>query len=677
MQELFEKSELTQAYNVLQAKIVRYATAHLPGVDVRTAAVLQRAELIKEPFNSHLDATVVEILTSEEHEWTVPVAPGPNIFYKNNGNKLEQFAFEIASGLFESSPEIRLSCLDRVLKGDKESRRYLLSGTRAILIKNREVLSDIRSEAWKSAAILCYDALEEDLLYSVAGLEQALSLRFYDGIQRYSKKIMRPSRLAVEAATAAALSDIESEVSNVFHDIASFSTLEQVCDLYIRNFGFLPFASEISFSHIISTWLAKNENSAPSLAQILDWAEARPFSNSLFAACVYGLERFDVLTEDEANRLQSGLITLISGDGIGSSESRLFGLNLKLRDAVAYHHFTHLRIAYPFLSEERAVITAWWFADRLTAAVGSNEWAITYFLGEFVDSAIDNTTWAAQVSGGPISITPLGMLTSYRGNPWMASFISILGKNLPLDLDGYLSEDFLVKLEEILVLEILSGRVLLNEISSTQMLYFESGGLERLIKNVIRKDKSSKFGAGLEELYTSCSNLALGINLVEKFKDIVALGEADQLVLSKMLKHALLTRSVSFSNIWAVLANQEWNNNLFAKVSMSVLASLFDTFALGRHLEYGEWTVQLPHLYASACESLENKEERLDVLFLFTVISSINSYATSAIERLATSEIRPQLSKAIHDVSNLLTIGLEDSPPWIRSRARAAIPCLT
>lgn len=130
--------------------------------------------------------------------------------------------------------------------------------------------------------------------------------------------------------------------------------------------------------------------------------------------------------------------------------------------------------------------------------------------------------------------------------------------------------------------------------------------------------------------------------------------------------------------IWDCLVDRDWGKRTFAGLNVMCAEHLFgglNEIQL-RIRTKGKWDEQLPHLYATLSEELDEDKEKRKVSFAFAVISSLAANSVSAVDRLLKGKDRFNYQEEVGDWRRKIEYSIPLVPHWCRARLRAMLASL-
>jgi hypothetical protein len=162
--------------------------------------------------------------------------------------------------------------------------------------------------------------------------------------------------------------------------------------------------------------------------------------------------------------------------------------------------------------------------------------------------------------------------------------------------------------------------------------------------------------------------------VIDALRRMPVSGEAEHMMVVGALYAVAYNGNAPVEEIWNLLNDDTWRENVLQNSSERALQALAKVCTDILSRVGGKWRVQLPHLFASACEKAIDAERR-ELLFDLTVTMCLISTTDSAIHRLlrrpAASIV--QAAKAWRERLSKISPSLS---PWARARIRGVTAAL-
>jgi hypothetical protein len=150
----------------------------------------------------------------------------------------------------------------------------------------------------------------------------------------------------------------------------------------------------------------------------------------------------------------------------------------------------------------------------------------------------------------------------------------------------------------------------------------------------------------------------------------------NQVFIATALHSGVHSNVVPEDLIWEFINDKDKFDFLLLKSEPFVL-ELFFKALIEIQIKYGEkWAYLTPHLFATGCEAVHSIPDRRRILFALTLLSSISSDSTSAIERLLKGKQRKDFSEDAKYWKDNIKIFKQHGPRWIQAKLRATTAAL-
>lgn len=164
--------------------------------------------------------------------------------------------------------------------------------------------------------------------------------------------------------------------------------------------------------------------------------------------------------------------------------------------------------------------------------------------------------------------------------------------------------------------------------------------------------------------------------LIRMFRSIVNESEGGRLILAQNIRIMAYTGDLQIDRMWECLQDEQWRRDAWLALDPAVMEVLFDAFSEIQARQNDKWTIHLPHFYATSCEATLADKERQELLFAYTIASSVQTGTVSAIERLVRGQHQDQYSQYVETWRERLLVLMKWAPAWVAGRIRATLATL-
>lgn len=654
-----------EAVHAMRLRLVRFILPDEGEVDARTVTILNRNRIFKtEKRVAFEDVDVGNIVANARQQTFAPLGPQLVQVGVDEDGKKSASILRITELLLDCRSGQRSLALDYVHELNAHSLLTPQS------MKQIETLGDIAKGItagdWQSAAVSLVDALEDDFLLNLAGLEQSLTLRFNDGIGVYLPRVLRPSLTSFESLNPPIWGPAESghELANVIRECMAIDNLGQALGRYSQVCGYWPLGSSFSASAMVSAWKESHGAEADVWREVWHWGKAAGSPSAMYHVAEIGVTLHDSLEPNESE-LRQALREVLSG-AISKEHQR--DARWRIRCQLASHYCRHIEVCVPNQSGDRIPVFAWWIAEKVASLFGADEEVLEYWMRQF-ESTVETARflWILGVRTG--SESPLRYATLFSPSLWADSMLAVLRR----------SRSLLTKLDDSDLEFALGLRMLFafpqpSERSETDFAFEE--GLNRTVEMWQETHPESFKQERLGGAYQTYLKLADSTEVGESLEKFNEYDDTTQHVLANALRALAFLGTAPRDVMWEAISSGDWRGRVLHNCSLEVLDSLLQS---ARHLQFvggSDWRTTTPHFFAQECIAAHDAPSRRRALLLMTIISSIAADAVSAVQRVAASEHRAELDEDFEFARIKLLAAHSVAPSWLAGRVRAVLSVL-
>jgi hypothetical protein len=667
-----DMSQLETVTRVLKARMAKAACLHLSRVDARTAITLQVAGVYKKDVAADVfPAHVLEVARNTTHPLRVSGIPGPFIFYKAADAPKQQYALHMASVLLSSDVDARLAAVSHFEALASHEPQKLAPRTIRVLNEGKAEIVDLDIERWQSAALELYDAVQDDLLCQLSAAGQALEQNFEDGLREYILKVLCPALSSLEALELKLIkpSEQQSDIAKEICECANQDTLEAACDQYLRNVGYLPLGTDYSLTRVVQTWRLSHDGPADIWASLWHWADSTRSPLARYHVCTIFLEKSEWRAQGQERTLWQEIIEIVSNSSTADA-----GLHWRdewsVRRELAQHYLRFLESRAPGAMAEPLASFAWWLTERVAELAGCNTEIFNNVFNAAIVSEAQNSDYAWRLSLPRTLPSVLAITTHLGASTWALSTLLRVTDSILLELNPGMDDEIAVQFEESLATLTMVGFPIRTDRSVNSVYAFESTLSELFESWCAYREGSAdaKLASEIASMHVKLSNPS---ELVSSLQNIFEEHENNQMVVAHWAKSLALQGVLPRDAVWKYLSDPAWRKATFSKVLEPALDELFLAFSLALERNNAVWNAELSHVYASACEEIEEPDRR-GILFAFTALSGIHTYSVSALQRLLASNQRAEYMVLLSQLRNTL-LNMQNSSPWLTARIRAVL----
>lgn len=665
-----KRATVADATNVLRARIARNAFLHIEKLDVRAGSILEEAGLFVKTSDQPIPPELSDVIADASHPRRIVTKPGPIVFHKNEGEPGKQFALDMRPLLLNSDSRIRAAALSHFLNLSKQTSPWLSTYTARVLGEKQGQFLD-GSEGWLSAALAVHEAVDSDFLCQVAGCRQSMHERYEDGLREFVPKVLRPQLHALEALEIAFLnpSEQQQEIKVRIDELSVQEDLGIALDTYLESLGILPLTNELSFVALVDSWEKRhpNKSAADSLAKWVSGATPP----ALFYAALWFLGKPDRLPDSLKDVLAPALTEMLEFRG-GEDED----LSVKpagfwaVYEGLAQHYLRFLESHAPGAIGEPLAIGAWWMARKVSLALLENSRAMAHLHDIAILPQARQSSLSSVFANVPGPRGAAALATHWQTSPWKLAILANVNEESADALLKWLS---VLQPEEDLAHNVVRNFTFWSPAkqSSKNSTFLFQRNLHDAIAPWTSALGNSPYGQHLATMADYYSQYAQPAKFLEKLEKASDLDDAEQLILANSARLLAYQEIFPIDEAWERLADSQWRNGLFQRLTPLALEMLFLALAYSVNRASERRVAELPHLFAHSCEASGEDKNRADQLFMYTIVSCIHTYSVSALERLLAGKNRTSVLQSAREWRSQLLQASRLSPPWIAARLRA------
>ena len=660
---------------ILKKMMTRVAFAHLTNVDARTGLDLSLRGLI-DGSESALDSSAIEIAVDSQHRLRNEATAGPIVFYRDEDESNNQFALDMSQVLLSDHDASRAAALLHFRDLAKVGGLVTARTRSAIDAAAQDMASQDRN-VWGPAALGIYDLIVDDLFCVSAGARQSIEQRYEEGMQEYFPRLLRPAIAAINGLDVDLITSqrpIEKGEEIIEQIVRSSKSLDSACAEYVERVGFLPLTGVSAFSELMRKWKDVRGEADGVWKALRRWIESSGSALPRFYTGAYFLEPGIVAPEDEEYWWSVAMNVIDAPQEDGLRNVSIW----KLRAELTRHFLQYLDVRLPGLEGDGIPRAAMWLAERVTALIGMDSSTIAKFRNTGIVSECYESEFNWRVANPPPNRSPLSVAILGQAEIWAHSLLSRLTVESVDSLLARRNEadrDTVERAFTVLCLRKYAG----NSTDSAAVYAFEMP-IEPSIEvwtNAVGETERMKFVATVNAARQRLFDPA---EFEKAFRSLSEdNSEADQLLIANTFEVMVKQGKAKLDPAWTILCDPNWRRGAFAKLHEATLEVLFTAFSESLYSVEPRFWIELPHIFAKACEDeeLAKVEGRRELLFGWMLLASVHTYSASAVDRLLTR----QTGAAFLDLANIwrrvFSERIPNAAPWVTARLRAALSSLS
>ncbi len=695
----------TEEHRAFKRSIVKRALFHVHEIDARTMAFLKTIGIASDATGPEIGRVAQDAIVNVSNPARISSSPGPLLFVKEGDTS--RLVIDMIDMLLSENSEMRKAAAKHFQESSALDR-VLTPKSKKVLNQSAGKLLSVEPDEWRRAAMGAFDALQDDILCRLAAFRQCLELDFQEGLDPLADSILRPSLTSTDSidepmCTVTSLLDkVRTIVDGCLHDA---QTLEDVLQRYFRACGHLTLAGDLSLAALVARWMAEHPDEHDAWARIWRWADETESPYARYHACQVFTRHTSLIPKGAWAEFwqEVAWILLINR----YEEFHIPHVEAwRIRCALAKHYCQHFEcLRPPGGAAETVSAFAWWLADRTASVFGNDEaylasirkdvvvhfqnrsellWQLVHPWAQPCDlryvtlnlRSLWSTALATQL--GPaiessmldvpdevaqfITKALLGCVVAYLPTPEPNTEVFAFQYPLREIVEQWLSKDCVLKVAEHCREEITSAPEALDENSKDPEKSDEA--------QMRRRPSAAEELRFFADLFQETGKNA---NLPHIVSRLAGANEADAVLITGMLRAAAYMGTIDPEVMWKALASEEWRTKVLVELNETALDHIVDTFAELQYRADGERRSELPHYFAELVEEGIDNRDRRELVFAFTVLTSIYTDTCSALQRLFVNTQRRDIQECTENWRERLKCFGKDSPPWIAGKIRAVL----
>lgn len=417
MESATDPGEFERAQRAFMARIARMVLPDGQGIDRRDAMVLIDCDVIR-PDETEESEDSIDRLRKGPTEAT-STGLGPLYFYP--GESGGQAVVRARDLLLDRRREVRQIAIAHLEK-TAESADSMSRPTRKALERLTPVLT---SEGWRGAAIELVDALDNDWLLNLAGMNQCRVPALQELWSEYVNAALRPPIASVQGCSPAILCpSLHQEAMNSCAARLRQGTqsLVALCSEYIETVGHVPVGGDCSLGRTLMA-RAGEESLSERLRTVLEWAAKSGSPFARYHACEAALSSAAQLSQEQREQVATWFWEAAL-PAAGTAKPTKSQAAWALAGQLARYYVQYLEVRLPSDHGEAVAAMAWWMTVRLMAVTRGGVGPTRDFGGQLdrVYGAFAAEIW--DVVGPPMAPSILRWLTAFGPSPWILSLMS-------------------------------------------------------------------------------------------------------------------------------------------------------------------------------------------------------------------------------------------------------------
>jgi len=688
-------TDLAKAKHTFYGRMLATALHHRTHIDARTVTIIQKNGFMERSKPTSESGLTPELLKNPKHAERDAVPAGPMVYRIVRAAETQYFAVEVMDALLNPATALREAALDYLEQCAASDDFVMTARSRQLLQHCRNDIVGQDETKWRTGALLVSDALADDLLWSLAGLKQALAKGFEEAALKYAKAVFQPSVASVGSIDLGIWqpSSQRSEIERLLIDIGKQSNIQEICRNFYLKLGHIPLHGTLGLAKPIHEWLVRGGHSDEVWGQVWDWADKTLSPLARYHACLLFIECPNLMPANAKERLfveVAQIIAIAPTDGTAVGWAAL----LQRRSILARHYLDHFSCQLPGGNSERTTVLSWWLSDRVEMALAAGQ-ALSGKLTEKVFSpAVHWSRIGVELARPREEYSDFAYATSNMTSPWALSLQCQLAGRCPTIADTQLLTKWRTALQDNLATTVphivpttlvdpigagIAASTLAmfpaTEKDSARRVYGFDGGVSPIAEewsDITSDDSTRKFLAFAAQARQANAD---SNSIIADLRVVAQSAEREQIFFLGVLKSRLLQGLLPMDSLWSLLNDPEWRDKVFGKLAPSGLELLFDSLTSLPVQTDERWRTHLPHVLAVACESTKDVD-RQRLLFAYTILICIATGTDGAIRRLLGGPERQKLLPEVDFWRNQLRNAIPNVTPWVVCKIRPVLAAL-
>lgn len=662
--------DMRKVMRAMQVRMRNIALHHIDRIGLRSLRALQDIDLIDEEVPPIGNVVDLAVLHDPQHARRQNLPYGPLVLYVTEEDEPQQMVVELPMLFFSEDRAVRQAALDYFEEMLVQDPMTLTPKTVAILKESRDALVSEMPGDWRSAAVVVCDALYDDVLVALHGVRQSLesSPAIEGSLNFYAPKVLHPSVTSLDSISLP-IGNPERDhgtLAKLLSDmIARALNLTDLCGAYLADFGYLPLAPPYSLATTVRKWLASNPD-VDAWKEVWGWANAQSTPIAQYHACSVFVLFPELIPDGKLPELWSEVLAVVQESerkGAGRPEYEAWALRLDL----ARHYTFHLEARLPDSDGASIGCFAWWFAEQVASLFSADADTVKFYRENWVKPALDlsNHTWL--VASAPIQNSFLRYVTFTMQSPWAVALLTLMGEHLDELAPVEQAENVQIRFHEALVSNMLSSLPFPPETPGDPTFALECSFTDTVLKWAEYQIEEQQ--KALQQMVVTSWILGTRDGLCDALRK---LGEVDlpaQAAVCIALKAKVYTDPTVSEGVWEVVSEAEWRKTVLGDIERQIQDILIESLSMLLVNNRDKWFSHLPHYIAELCEK-EKDEERIRVLFLYVVHTSLASDTVSAVCRLLRGDQKAKFVEYVKEYRARAEVMRSDYPPWVAGKLR-------
>ena len=675
----YDNNEVQEAITDLIKHMALVSIQHLDKIDVRTITVLYVNDYFKGAFKypSVNEKTILPLLYNKEHPYLLSHITGPILFQRDDNNKKQFHAAEIINLLLNDNVNIRKAAFFHFEQMLNKEPALLNQRSKEMIIKFKNALNSSDIDKWGDAAINISDAIQDDWLCNLSGVKQCLAINDVKGLEKFLTLVLRPSISSIESIGIGiwAASEQKEKIEEfIFESVLKANDLEKALNSFYYNLGHLPLCNDLSIGRIITEWKKHKRRFKNTWDIVWKWADSINSPLPRFHASQFFANNKKLIKRNSKGKLLDEILEIICVSKKNNADLR-WQQAWKLRCELARHYCHYLECRLPGSDSERVAAQSWWLAEQVSMVFDSQPEAIKE-LRKITIKPEGNMSYRIWELAHPIlKSSDLSYATKHVVSLWSLALLTQVGNFLKSFDSTELKKINKHQIENAICSNIL-GMFPIKPKKMSKVVYSFDRTVMSSAKVWVDSKKNTKSIKTIKAFINGIQKITKKSELKKNLLHFPNADAGNQVFIATAFHSGAHSNVVPEDLIWEFINDKDKFDFLLLK-SEPLALELFFKALIEIQIKYGaKWAYLIPHLFATGCEAVHSIPDRRRILFALTLLSSISSDSTSAIERLLKGKQRKDFSEDAKYWKDRIKIFKQYGPRWIQAKLRATAAIL-
>ena len=663
--------QMQEVMRSIQGRMRNIAFRHFDHIGARTYRILQNLDLVADPSESLGVDVDLEVLKDPEHPRREDLGSGPLILHRTEDELPQRTILELPMLLYSDSREIREATLQEWDRYFEEPVLRVTRKTLSVVKKYRDDLISEESSKWRMASVAISDALNDDVLISLAGTRQSLECDpvIKESLNTYAPKILYPTVSSLDSIDpAAGHGERDREVLDplLAKTVGRSDSIDSLCENYLQALGFLPLAPSYSLAAALSQWIEGGKY-VNIWEEIWDWSDQAHTPLAVYHACTVFVVNPDLIPEDKLDELWKRILFVVDQKQTEDEESPAVA-PWTLRRDLAKHYTYHLEARLPDNDGSQISAFAWWFAEQVAGLFPDDPESAHYYYENWVKSALDRSCHVWLTASSFVLPSFLRGITYTSSSPWATALLTLMGGKLESLAPEKLPEAQRSRFQGALVSSMLSSLPLSLETPDAPIFAQECSMESIVFKWAKVTDEENK--ESLEQIIKVSRDLGTSEGLCKALRELGESSMVDQAAIRMAFKGKVLADPSIGKDVWEIVSDREWRKDVLANLDQQVQGLLIESLSMLTVQNSEQWFAEMPHFLAELCENTEDKDSR-QILFHYVLHLCMVTDTVSALRRLLHGKQKAEFVELVEEYRDIAESMRKNYPPWVQAKLRA------